>query len=100
MNTARRISEAARRQLMSRRLLLASMALSWRGAYATEPPPLAAVDVTAFEADRRGLSDSSAAFASALEQSSRVHVPAGTYLVSNVRLRAGASISAKTPPQC
>lgn len=53
----------------------------------------ATTSVLRFGADPTGVADSSAAFAKAIAESSSVLVPAGTYLVDDVELRAGLTIT-------
>lgn len=77
--TRRRLIEAA-----------ASSTLSWLGSAGTQGAAAGrSGSVLQFEADPSGKKDSSAAFAEAIKQLDVVNVPAGTFQVGNVELRAG-----------
>ncbi len=71
-------------------LLAAALPIGDAGAASTAGE---GVDVTAHGADPTGQRDSSEAFRKALAQSPKIRVPAGIYLLGNVELSSGASIT-------
>jgi hypothetical protein len=95
MNCAEAAPGPVARPGLSRRGALCLLAAAASAPIVAAPSALPGrgVDVTAQGADASGRRDSSAAFRAAFARSTDIRVPAGTYLVGDVELPDGASIT-------